>query len=372
MSSSKYNNTVVNLAGNKTFSGIPEDVSAYGSYTISLRSSTNVELTILQGVDGKRWDSVRIVPFNSLPVPITTQDESPHILKGLITSKYYKLQIKNTEATDQIYMRCETLFRTQQQLNSLDDSVSVVGNVSVINSMKATYIDGGVETLKDVACDENGVLKSNLVVEGITLNPTSDAISIYGSNDGVPTAISCDADGHLAVDVKIEGITLTPQTDGISIYGTDGANPVALKTSTLNGEEGNILVANSNINKLEFNANKPPSLKFVGANLSATAGDPVSIVVDLGTDENRDRNIVFYGEADVSVATNPKLIMKFADDEANGFYGDGGYASFYKHPSPSTKWEFCFQRANCPLRYVQLWTETDANIDVLRITSSKN
>ena len=367
MSSSKYNNTVVNLAGNKTFSGIPEDVSAYGSYTISLRSSTNVELTILQGVDGKRWDSVRIVPFNSLPVPVTTQDESPHILKGLITSKYYKLQIKNTEATDQIYMRCETLFRTQQQLNSLDDSVAVVGDVSVINSMKATYTDGGVETLKDVACDENGVLKSNLVVEGITLNPTTDAVSIYGSNSGVPTAISCDANGNLAIDVKVEGITLTPQTDGISIYGTDGTNPVQLKTDAT--EAGSLKTTNTDVSKMEVNANKASSeTTFITTPTSFANNTAMGATMDLGTGEDRYRNVLFRGKVDASVKTTPKIGMIYSHDGSN-YTSDGTYCSFYKN---GTDWEFAFQRSNIGCRYVALRCFVECEVSYLSAVMSKN
>ena len=63
------------------------------------------------------------------------------------------------------------------------------------------------------------------------------------------------------------------------------------------------------------------------------------------------KNIMFMGYVDVSVNTDPQLILQYSDDQAF-WYSDGVEASFYK-PTPTT-WHFAFQRSLLGAKYVRL------------------
>jgi len=407
----KGNGRFGGLNGDAEFVGSWESVDSWSKYKITLWNTSAIEVIVEQSPDGTNIDkrsTHQIVAITADPeTDITYQS---NILRGQIRHPFLRVLVKNPTAVKIDECRVWVQAYQNGHLDAVEDRVGihaiekVSGEMTPINLVvdengkNRLCVDAEV-SIEDIkltaqtdsitifgtndgtptalAVDANGNLAVDVKVEGITLTPQTDGISIYGTNEGIPTAIAVDALGNLAVDVKIEGITLTPQTDGISIYGTDGTSPVALKTSVVAGEEGSVLIANSKLNSIEYNMNASPSIKFAAANITSSAGGAVSSAIDLGVGQYRDRIIVFYGELDVSTApyTDPKLIMKFGEDNQGDFFGDGGYASYYKKPADEEgviKWEFCFQRSACPLRYVQLFTETDAKLISLKCFTSKN
>lgn len=363
----KGNGRYGGLSGDAKFVGNWERVDSWSKYKITLWNTSAVEIIVEQSPDGDNIDKRSTHQVVAITAdPETDPIYESNILRGQIRHPFFRVLVNNPTAVKIDECRVWVQAYQNGHLDAVEDRVGIHAIDKVSGDMTP------INLVVDVNGKNRMCVDAEVSIEDIKLTAQTDSITVFGTNEGVPTALAVDANGNLAVDVKVEGITLTPQTDGISIYGTDGTNPVALKSSTLIGEEGQLLIANQSLNRLEVNANAPPSLKFTGSNISCLAGENLSVVIDLGTDENRDRNIVFYGVADVATNTDPKLIMKFSDNYLPPFYGDGGYASFYKHPSPSTKWEFCFQRSNCPLRYVQLYSETPASLDTLRISTSKN
>jgi hypothetical protein len=63
----------------------------------------------------------------------------------------------------------------------LDQTITAINN----NVMKASF-NGNT---RNVACDNDGVLRTNVVVENIALTPQNDGVTIYGSPDGSTSVI---------------------------------------------------------------------------------------------------------------------------------------------------------------------------------------
>ena len=125
----------------------------------------------------------------------------------------------------------------------------------------------------------------------------------------------------------------------------------------------------TNNEKIEINANKASSTNsLISTPTTIGINGDVGLAIDLGVDENRYRNIVFRGEVDVSVNTDPKIIMSYSDDNTD-YHSDGTFASFYKK-TPTT-YEFCFQRSNIGLRYVKLVAQNSTTFNYVKTTISK-
>jgi len=326
---SKLNNTIQLLATGESFIGKNEVVNGYTNIVCNLSTTKDCVITCEQSMNGTDYQFSN--QFAHVVSVFGTQTRTQFSVKAY----YARITLFNATVDDIPKIVLTTLFTNINQDSSLEQPFTIAGDVQVINSLKATYTLDGVDNLRNVACDANGVLKSNLV---------------------------------------LEGITLTPQTDGLSIYGTDGTQPVQLKTSLIVGEEGSLQTTNTDISKIEVNVNKPPTLHETAGNVIAFAGDRLSSVIDLGEGVNRDRNIVFFGVANSTYGLpnfdNPKIVMKFTHSLATPFVSDGAYASYYK--KPNGYWEFVFQRSNCPLRYVQLYADTNTGLTALKVITSKD
>ena len=223
MSASEKNSTVNPLKANSQFTGISEDVGAFGSYTIAVRTATNIRLKILQGGVLNRWDDVRILNQTAMTAPPFDTETSPVVFSGLLKMKYFKLEVLNTESADQAFLRCDVVFRDAMPLNILDDSIAV----------------GGIDENGDrrlLATTVDGVLKTNTTVsvENITLSPETDGVRFYGStNQDIANAklVNTDADGKLNVITP----ALSEQTDAVSTAGIDENGVKRLLAVTTDG-----------------------------------------------------------------------------------------------------------------------------------------
>jgi len=72
------------------------------------------------------------------------------------------------------------------------------------------------------------------------------------------------------------------------------------------------------------------------------------------------KNVMFMGYVDVSVNTDPQLILFYSDDQLF-WYSDGVQASFYK-PTP-TYWHFSFQRSQLGAKYVKLGVKNTTTLE---------
>jgi len=343
MSASEKNSTSKPLKINEAFIGVAEDVGKYGSYTVAVRSSTEIVYKILQGQEPNRWDDVRIVNQPALPPATNVQDTEPIIFKGLIKMKYFKLEIQNI-GFDQTYLRSTVIFRDAMPLNQYDDSVSIGG-----------IDDNGARHL--LATTADGVLKTNTTVsvEDIKLDGTTDSIRIMGSTDQNVAnikLINTDVDGKL--NINVDATTQQILTD------------ILAKQALIE----------ANIAKMEINANQAPTTTTLLSSetpVQFAAGQVIGTFIDMGLMETRNNDICFSGQAVVGAEgtgyDNPKVIMQFSVNQTD-WYADGVEASYYKHAA--TSWDFNFQRNNVGQRYVRLLCSQPIQLLSCIVTTFKN
>jgi len=395
----KGNSRYGSFAIDAEFVGQWEKVDGWSKYKIAIWNSEKVSITIQQSLDGHSIDFEEIWSDIEKPSHYQKADNplNAYMIEGRIRQPYIRVIMTNTSGLLQEENRLWTQVYQNGHLDAREDNVMVVGYDDVADredkhlKIKA-FSDRGVNRLatnsllvgldnsavgnpieKNIDCIVDGDGKNRLAVdtkvsvENIQLNATTDSITIFGTHDGTPTAIACDANGNMAIDVKVEGITLTPQTDGISIYGTDGANPVQLQTDAT--EVGSLKTTNTDVSKMEVNANKASSeTTFITTATSFASNTGMNATMDLGTGEDRYRNVLFRGKVDASVKTTPKIGMFYSHD-GNNYTSDGTYCSFYKN---GTNWEFAFQRSNIGCRYVGLICFVECDVSYLSAVMSKN
>jgi hypothetical protein len=309
------------LINGNVFWGQAELASSWSKFRVVVAASRSGSLVIQQSQDAVSWDYEKT---HAIPAYVEGSGNYEKIL-GRIELPYFRLYFENTSGSDQIFLRISTMLYQSGHLEAQEDRVGL----SAVNS--TTLVMEPVNLVEDI----NG--KKRLCVDS---------------------------------EISIEGITLTPQTDGISIYGTDGANPIQLKTDAT--EVGSLKTTNTDVSKLEVNANKASSetifIPIGSANVSYVSNTDMTAMIDLGTGEDRYRNVLFRGKVDASVKTTPRIAMIYSHD-GSGYTSDGTYCSFYKN---GTDWEFAFQRSNIGCRYVGLKCLVECDINFLSAVISKN
>lgn len=343
MSTSEKNSTSKPLKINEAFIGVAEDVGKYGSYTVAVRSSTEIAYKIMQGQEPNRWDDIRIVSQPALPPASNVEDTEPIVFKGLIKMKYFKVEILNL-GINQTYLRSSVIFRTAMPLNQNDDSISVGG----IDENGARHL---------LATTTDGVLKTNTTVsvEDIKLEGASDSIRIMGSTDQDVAnirLINTDVDGKL--NINVDGTTQQLLTD------------ILAKQALIE----------ANIAKMEINANQTPTTTTLVSSetpIQFAAGQVIGTFIDMGLMETRNNDICFSGQAvlgaEGSGYDDPKVIMQFSVNQTD-WYADGVEASYYKHAA--TSWDFNFQRNNVGQRYVRLICSSPIQLLSCIVTTFKN
>ncbi len=384
---SKNNNTIQLLASGDAFIGKNEVVNGYLNIVCNLFTTEDCIITCEQSTNGSNYEFVDTFVHSIADFGNTTRTQF------FVKAYWVRIKVENASFNNIPKIVLTTLFTASNQDSSLEQPDTVQGSVNVINSMLANYNDGTSDFLKPVACDVNGVLKSNLVVEGITLTPATDGLSVYGSTDQTVAnakLLNTDVDGKL--NVNITSLTLEASDDGVGCFGSsDGTDRIIMKTDaggTLNTVSTtadalitslNALVAENKalLQKLEINANQLPiSTMLAGvdpAGIEFAAGDVIGTTIDMGTMETRNNDVCFSGYVLVGAPgsgfDNPKLIMQFSLT-SNEFFGDGVECSFYK--KSATEWEFNFQRNNVGLRYVRLLCTSPIKLTMCVATKFKN
>lgn len=110
---STVNSSSTILTAGAVFTGTAEDVSRYGSVVIAVKTDQNGTFTVQFSPDGTNWDSVLTRYYR------TTQTEVPH--RFTVTRKYCRVVFTNTSASDQTYLRLQTLFGDKPELNIPSD-----------------------------------------------------------------------------------------------------------------------------------------------------------------------------------------------------------------------------------------------------------
>ena len=112
---STANSSSTPLNAGVAFTGTAEDVSAYNSLVIAVKTDQYGTYTVQFSNDGTNWDSVLTRYYR------TDQIEAPH--RFTITRKYCRVVFTNTSASNQTYFRLQTTFGEKADLNVPLDSV---------------------------------------------------------------------------------------------------------------------------------------------------------------------------------------------------------------------------------------------------------
>ena len=111
---STLNSTTTLLTASSTFTGEWEDVGSYDSLTVAVKTDQDGTFTIQFSPDGVNQDSTLTRYYR------TNQIEAPH--RFTITRKYCRVVFTNTSASDQTYLRLQTIFGDKSELNAPTDS----------------------------------------------------------------------------------------------------------------------------------------------------------------------------------------------------------------------------------------------------------
>lgn len=114
---SVVNSTATPLNTLAVFTGTAEDVSAYNSVVIAVKTDQDGTYSVQFSNDGTNWDSVLTRYYR------TNQIEPPH--RFTITRKFTRVVFTNTSASNQTFLRLQTTFGEKQNLNiPLDGTMS--------------------------------------------------------------------------------------------------------------------------------------------------------------------------------------------------------------------------------------------------------
>lgn len=108
------NSTTTLLTSGSTFTGEWEDVSLYQSVIVAVKTDQDGAYTIQFSPDGVNQDSTLTRYYR------TNQIEPPH--RFTVTRKYARIVFTNTSASDQTFIRLQTIYGAQTDLNAPMDS----------------------------------------------------------------------------------------------------------------------------------------------------------------------------------------------------------------------------------------------------------
>ena len=111
---STINSTDTLLNAGATFTGTGEDVSRFSSVIVAVKTDQDGTYTVEFSNDNTNWDSVLTRYYR------TGQIEAPH--RFTITRKYCRVTFENTSASNQTYLRLQTVYGEKNDLNAPTDS----------------------------------------------------------------------------------------------------------------------------------------------------------------------------------------------------------------------------------------------------------
>lgn len=111
------NSSILPLASAAVFTGGGEDVSAYDSVVVAVKTDQYGSFSVQFSTDNVNWDSTLTRYYR------TNQIEAPH--RFTITRKYCRVVFTNDSGSAQTYFRLQTTFGTKSDLNApLDSTLS--------------------------------------------------------------------------------------------------------------------------------------------------------------------------------------------------------------------------------------------------------
>lgn len=217
---SSNNSSTATLANGATFTGVGEDVSAYGSVTCAVKTDVSGLLYLEFSPDNSTWDS-------SLTYKVAAATNEVHRLS--VTRQYYRARFTNDSGGGQGYFRLQSMFGMQPPLTSVlssavqadADTLIVRPTSYAIDVTKGRYV--GTEALNKFGTYNNiSTTILPICVGGIYQTPTALTSLEIVSSDANDTSAGT---GARTVIISGLGTAWAEVSETVTMNGT---TPVAL------------------------------------------------------------------------------------------------------------------------------------------------
>lgn len=230
------NSTSTLLTAGSVFTGTWVDVSSYSDLSVGVKTDQNGTYSVQFSPDGSNIDSTLTRYYR------TTQIEPPHSFE--ITRKYARIVFTNTSASDQTYLRLQTMLGNRGQLNiPLDANMSQDYDSTSVRPTKfeyevalgrrqgyTTWNKFGVNTDLDVGTEV--IANFGGTFTPMTTARTLSIVSTSASDDGDPAGVGARSLVIYGVDANYVSqtvvITLNGTTPVVTAETWLGVNRVAI------------------------------------------------------------------------------------------------------------------------------------------------
>jgi len=176
------NSTAIALNASASFTGVGVDVSSYQSVVVAAKTDQDGALYIEFSPDGTNWDS-------SLAFEVTANVNEVH--RFSVTRRYFRIRFTNTSASNQTFLRLQSILGSQTALTSaLNSTVQYDADSLITRSVLMGQNDNG--SYKYVPVTAEGHLEMAIhgpllpfgSVHTEKLTPVFQSDGVYGLNTG--------------------------------------------------------------------------------------------------------------------------------------------------------------------------------------------
>nr|AKH48016.1 hypothetical protein [uncultured marine virus] len=233
---STANSTTSALDDAEVFTGTGEDVSAYDSVVVAVKTDQNGTFSVQFSNDNTNWDSTLTRQYR------TTQIEAPH--RFTITRQYCRVVFTNNSGSNQTYIRLQTVFGQKSDLNAPSDSTlaqdfdAIVVRPSDFHTEVALGKRQGVTLWNKFGYNADIDSNTEVIASwGGTFTPLTTATTLTiastdSDDDGDPAGTGCNSIYISGIDAnreeQFELVELNGTTDVVTTSTWLGINRVAM------------------------------------------------------------------------------------------------------------------------------------------------
>jgi len=230
------NSTTTPLNAGATYTGTWIDVSAYTSVVVAIKTDQDGEYSVQFSTDASNSDSTLSFYYH------TDHVEAPH--RYTVTRKYFRVTFTNSSASNQTYIRLQSLLGSQTSLNSPTDSV-MSQHFDATSTRPTHYqyevalgLRSGATTWNkfgynsDIDIGTETIWSAGGTLSRMTAAATLSVVSTSTNDDGSPAGIGANSVVIYGVDAnwvtQTEVVTLNGTTPVITSGTWLGVNRMAI------------------------------------------------------------------------------------------------------------------------------------------------
>ena len=274
------NSSTSALNAGATFTGTWTDVSQFASVTVAVKTDQNGTYTVQFSPDGTNADSTLTRYYR------TSQIEPPH--RFTVTRRYMRVTFENTSASNQTYLRFQTLLGSQQNLNTpLDSTISQDYDSLSVRPTKYEY---------EVALGRRqGATTWNMFGYNGDIDIGTEVVAAQGGTFTFLTSASTLT--IVSSDANDDGAPAGTGANSIVIYGIDANRLSQTEVVTMNGTT-NVVTASTwlGINRVAVYLAGSTYTNVGNITITATTGGTTQAYVPAG--KGTTQQLIFFTQAD--------------------------------------------------------------------------